>query len=71
MDFWYVNVFVVERCADIRRDVAEYRQLQQALPDRGWFGQRMLLLGLWLVDVGESLCQRYGVSGVNPALKGF
>ena len=71
MDYWHVNVFVPERCADIRREVASFRQRRQALPDVGWFGQRMLSLGLWLVSVGESLCQRYEVNETKTLLKGI
>ena len=71
MDYWHVNVFVPERCADIRREITAFRQVSQALPDVGWFGQRMLSLGMWLVAVGERLCQRYEVNETKTIFKGI
>jgi hypothetical protein len=72
MEYWHVTtVFVAERCADIRREVASYRQANQARTNVGWFEQRMLSLGLWLVAVGERLCQRYEVNERKTVLNGF
>lgn len=59
MNYWHETLFVEERCADIRREVARNRQIRQAQLGQGWFGQRMLSLGIWLVSVGEHLCRRY------------
>jgi len=71
MDGWYISLLVAERCADIRRDVASFHQAQQAQPGIKWFSQRMLSLGLWLVAIGESLCQRYEMNERKTVLKGF
>jgi len=72
MEYWHVTtIFVAERRADIRREVAFYRQMNQARPDVGWFGQSMLSLGFWLVAVGERLCQRYEISERKTILNGF
>jgi hypothetical protein len=71
MDYWQVNLFVDERCADIRREVDSFRLAGQAAPENGWFAQRMLSLGTWLVSVGEDLCQRYDMSKTETALNGF
>ncbi len=71
MDFWLVNVFTVERCADIRREVTSFHQMSQALSDIGWFGQRMLSLALWLVAVGERLRQRYEMSETKTSFNGI
>lgn len=71
MDYWIVNLFVEERCADIRREVESFRQARFAIPETGWFSQRMLSLGLWLVAVGKNLCQRYEISETNTALNSF
>jgi hypothetical protein len=66
-----MNIFVAERCADIRREVESFRLMNQTRPDVGWFGHRMLSLGLWLVAVGERLCQRYDVSERKTILNEF
>ena len=71
MDYWQVNLFVEERCADIRREIDAYRMTQQATPENGWFAQSMHSLGLWLVTIGEDLCQRYDMSKTKTALNGF
>ena len=72
MEYWhFTTVFVAERCADIRREVASNRQANQARTNVGWFEQRMLSLGLWLVAVGERLCQRYEVNERKTVLNGF
>jgi len=72
MDYnWHVEVFIVERCADIQREITSFRQTRQVLPDVGWFGKNMLSLGLWLVAIGERLCQRYEVSETKTVLNGF
>ena len=68
MNYWLETVFVIEHYADIRREVASYNLLRQAQPERNWFEQRMLYLGLWLVAVGERLCQRYETTGTRTAL---
>ena len=71
MDYWHVTVFVNERCADIQREVASFRQANQVQTNVGWFELRMLSLGLWLVAVGERLCQRYEIKERNTVLNGF
>ena len=71
MDYWQVNLFVEERCADIRREVAAFRLAQQVMPEPSWFAYGMLSLGLWLVAVGENLCRRYEIGGRKTALNGF
>ena len=72
MEYWHVTtIFVAERRADIRREVALFRLMNQARTDVGWFGQRMLSLGFWLVAVGERLCQRYEISERKTILNGF
>jgi len=59
MNYWRETIYVEERCADIRSEVERNRQMRQAQLGQSWFGQRMLSLGIWLVSVGERLCQRY------------
>ena len=71
MNYWLETLLAAERCAEIRREVASCRQARQAQPGRGWFGQRMLSLGLWLVVVGERLCQRYETAETQTALTGI
>jgi hypothetical protein len=68
MNYWHVEVYVEERCADIQREVASLRQVRQATADIGWFEQRIFSLGLWLVAIGERLCQRYETTGTKASL---
>lgn len=71
MDYWQMNLFVDERCADIRREIDAYRMARQATSENGWFAQSMLSLGFWLVTIGEDLCRRYDISKTKTALNGF
>ncbi len=59
MNCWLETIYIQERRADIQREVEQYRQISQAQLGQSWFEQRMLSLGIWLVSVGERLCQRY------------
>jgi len=71
MNYWPVEVYTAERCADIRREVASDHQMRSALSNTGWFEQRMLSLGLWLVIVGERLRQRYEICETNTSFNGI
>lgn len=71
MNYWVINAFVPERCADIRADVETHRQMHTAQPNSRWFEQRMLSLGLWLVVVGKLLQQRYEMRETKRSLNGI
>jgi hypothetical protein len=66
MEYWKMEQRAEEQRAQVRQDLAAMRKQKTALratpPQPGWFAEKMLALGAWMIAAGERLRKRYQVT---------